>query len=127
MIDIDRFKAINDTYGHASGDLVLCAMKMLVGPRLRGGDLLARLGGEEFGVLLPATAERAAQEIAERIRHAIAGTEVRSLDGTPLALTASIGLAVVGDDESIHDALRRADQAMYRAKRDGRNRLVAAA
>jgi diguanylate cyclase (GGDEF)-like protein/PAS domain S-box-containing protein len=127
MIDIDRFKAINDTHGHASGDLVLCAMKTLVGPRLRGGDLLARLGGEEFGVLLPATAERAAQEIAERIRHAIADTEVRSLDGTPLALTASIGLAVVGGDESIHDALRRADQAMYRAKRNGRNRLVAAA
>lgn len=127
MIDIDRFKAINDTHGHAAGDLVLRAMKELVGPRLRGGDLLARLGGEEFGVLLPATGQRAAQEIAERIRHAIADADLRNEDGAPIALTASLGLAIVVGEESIHDALRRADLAMYRAKRDGRNRFVAAA
>lgn len=126
MIDLDRFKSINDTYGHAAGDRALRAMKAVVEPRLRAGDLLTRLGGEEFGVLLPATAEPAAQEIAERIRCAIADATLRSHDGTAIHLTASIGLAVVAPGESIHDALGRADGAMYCAKRDGRNRLVAA-
>src|SRR3546814_9728002 len=72
MLDLDRFKAINDTHGHASGDVVLRAITAIVEPKLRGGDLLARLGGEEFGVLLPATGEDAEQENAARIRMAIA-------------------------------------------------------
>src|SRR3546814_5584088 len=126
MLDLDRVKAINDTHGHASGDVVLLAIKAIVKPKLRGGDLLARLGGEEFGVLLPATGEDAAQEIAERIRMAIAAAELRSLSGEALSLTASIGLAVVNDSEPIQEALQRADQRMYCAKREGRNRPIAA-
>lgn len=126
MIDLDRFKLINDTHGHASGDVVLRAIKQIVEPKLRGGDLLARLGGEEFGVLLPATGEAAAQEIAERIRTAIAVAELSSLGGVALSLTASIGLAAVSSSESINEALQRADQRMYCAKREGRNRLVTA-
>lgn len=124
MLDLDRFKAINDTHGHASGDVVLRAIKSIIEPKLRGGDLLARLGGEEFGVLLPETGEGAAQEIAERIRKAIAAAELHSLDGKALSLTASIGLVVVNGAESIQEALQRADQRMYCAKRSGRNRLV---
>src|SRR3546814_8972016 len=110
-----------------SSDLVVRrAIKAIVEPKLRGGDLRARLGGEEFGGLLPATGEDAAQEIAERIRMAIAAAELRSLSGEALSLTASIGLAVVNDSEPIQEALQRADQRMYCAKREGRNRPIAA-
>lgn len=124
MLDLDHFKLINDAHGHASGDVVLRAIKGIVEPKLRNGDLLARLGGEEFGVLLPATDQSGALEIAERIRRAIADAEVHSLAGKKLSLTVSIGLAVVSGSESIQDALQCADQRMYVAKREGRNRLV---
>ncbi|NKF22140.1 GGDEF domain-containing protein [Solimonas marina] len=125
MIDVDRFKAINDTHGHAVGDRVLAAMKRFIEPRLRSGDLLARLGGEEFGVLLPDADVDAAQEIAERVRCAIAEADFETVVGCAVKLTASIGLAPVDGMSTIHQAVDRADQAMYRAKQLGRNRLIA--
>jgi diguanylate cyclase (GGDEF)-like protein len=119
MIDLDRFKEINDSFGHAVGDDLLC----LVGPRLEAaledGDLLARMGGDEFAVLLPRAGRRRAEEAAERLGAAL--REPFVLDGMPLHVDASIGIALSpehGRDRSL--LLARADTAMYAAKR-GRN------
>lgn len=126
MIDLDHFKQINDTCGHASGDRVLRAVKDLVTPRLRVGDLFARLGGEEFAVLLPNTSPQYARFIAERLRESIAAAEISALDGRPIAVTASLGLARIRAGEKLEAALERADQALYQAKTDGRDRVVEA-
>jgi diguanylate cyclase (GGDEF)-like protein len=125
MLDLDRFKPVNDRLGHAAGDqmLVLVAEAIRVG--LRGADLVARYGGEEFVALLPATdcpqARIAAQRICERV-----ATVVVESGGGQARVTASIGVATVRtDDASIEAAIQRADEAMYAAKQAGRNRVVA--
>ncbi len=124
MLDLDHFKSINDTYGHASGDRVLCAIREVVQPRLREGDLLARLGGEEFAVLLPDATPDYARMIAERIRQSIADASIYALDGRQMQITASLGLVNVRERERVESALDRADQAQYRAKGAGRNCVV---
>jgi len=124
-IDLDHFKAINDTHGHAAGDLALKQVTRTVLRHLREIDVLARIGGEEFAVLLPETTLEGAMVIAERLRDRIEGLIVRV--GTDvLPLSASIGVAdSVGHyDETIAEALKRADIALYRAKLEGRNRVV---
>lgn len=123
MLDLDHFKRVNDTYGHAVGDQTLMALARSIERDVRLGDLVARFGGEEFVVVCPNTDEEAGVLIAERIRESIA-----SLSETDLGFygvqTISIGLAVSGPQvDSPADLLRRADQALYEAKSNGRDRV----
>ncbi len=125
LFDLDHFKTINDSFGHEAGDAVLRAVALCCRRTLRPGDLLARLGGEEFAVLLPETDRRQAKRVAERLRRALSALEV-PCDRTVIRLTVSIGLATPEDTPGGLDALlAAADRALYRAKRAGRDRVVA--
>jgi len=127
MIDLDRFKALNDRHGHAAGDAALAAIAAVLRQELRTVDLPARLGGEEFGVLLPDSDEQAALVAAERVRVAIAACPIVHQDAT-LAVTASIGAAwYPGHADTGEGLLRAADQALYAAKRAGRDRVCSPA
>jgi diguanylate cyclase (GGDEF)-like protein/PAS domain S-box-containing protein len=121
MLDIDHFKAINDTFGHQAGDHVLIEVASRLRRSLRGNDMVARWGGEEFVVLLRDCALPDALRLAEDIRAAIAEVPF----GTLGSLTVSVGAAEVRADEDLTSWLGRADQALYRAKRAGRNEVVA--
>lgn len=125
MIDIDFFKTINDRYGHEAGDKVLVALASTIHATLRGGDIFARLGGEEFIVMLPGQDLTDAVQMAERLRLLIAQTEV---PGCPARITVSAGVAglVKEIDEGNDGLLRRADRALYQAKDQGRNRVCVA-
>ncbi len=124
MFDVDHFKKVNDTYGHDAGDAVLKTLARTARETLRGMDVLGRIGGEEFAAILPETDLEAALHAAERLRLAVASMNVEH-DGRPLPVTVSLGVALSsGPDESLDDLLRRADQALYRAKQGGRNRVV---
>jgi diguanylate cyclase (GGDEF)-like protein len=126
MIDLDRFKSINDQLGHAAGDDTLRRFVALVGPHLREYDFFARLGGEEFAVLLPDATEEVAVGIAERLRE-LTEAERLPAPGFPAPTTASIGAAqLLAHERSIDQLMQRADQALYAAKSGGRNRVVAA-
>jgi two-component system, cell cycle response regulator len=128
-IDIDFFKAVNDNHGHDMGDRVLQEMALRLKQNMRNIDILCRTGGEEFIAVLPETNRDAGLMIAERIRKAIAVKpfDVGAKTG-PLSITASVGVAVLGGPrERMEDILKRADDALYRAKRDGRNCVSAAA
>ncbi len=121
MLDIDHFKAINDTFGHQAGDHVLIEIASRLRRSLRGNDMVARWGGEEFIVLLRDCALSDARRLAEDIRAAIAEIPFGVLG----SLTVSIGAAEIREDEDLTSWLGRADQALYRAKRAGRNEVVA--
>ena len=123
MIDIDHFKAVNDGYGHAAGDAVLVAVAAACRTLLRDVDCLGRIGGEEFALLLPETSLVGASEVAERMRQAIAATQV-SVGDHVLHVTASLGAAERSDSDASFDVLlARADAALYRAKASGRDRV----
>jgi diguanylate cyclase (GGDEF)-like protein len=127
MIDLDRFKALNDRYGHAAGDAVLREVAHLLDMEKRRGDTVARYGGEEFVALLPHADAAAAQAWSERARARIATTAVE-LQGVLLRMTASFGVAA-SDGRELTDGnalLAAADQALYQAKERGRNRVVVA-
>ncbi|WP_434618518.1 diguanylate cyclase [Azospirillum sp. B2RO_4] len=129
MLDIDRFKAINDTHGHAVGDHALVTLAEICRDELRDTDHIGRLGGEEFAIILPETPLASAAEVAERLRQRLALAEVPVVPGDHghgcLRMTVSIGVAMCGDeDASIERALGRADRALYEAKAAGRNRVV---
>ena len=125
MVDIDKFKALNDTYGHATGDEVLRGVASAIVSAVREDDVPARFGGEEFVVLLRNPGPGIAVEVGERIRAAVRGLDLREL-GVP-AVSVSVGVAVAnGPDEPIDELLRIADQNLYSAKRGGRDRVVAA-
>jgi diguanylate cyclase (GGDEF)-like protein len=122
-MDLDHFKSVNDRYGHDAGDVVLTAVVATCRTTLRATDLFGRLGGEEFAALLIQTDSRAARQTAERLRKAIAKTSVPCGQAT-VGVTASIGMAGLdGPQESLETLLKRADTALYAAKRGGRNRL----
>jgi diguanylate cyclase (GGDEF)-like protein len=124
MMDIDYFKKVNDTYGHDGGDQVLTSFAAVVQTCLRSGDLLGRLGGEEFAVLLPGCAAPDAQAIAQRICDAFAAHTVTLDDGRQLRNTVSIGACCAPRIENdIAAMLSAADAALYRAKESGRNRV----
>ena len=126
-IDIDHFKKINDTHGHAAGDLVLKETARRISQNLRGVDLIARMGGEEFIVVMPDTTGELGLMIAERLRMAIAGEQFSIDGGKIIPLTISLGLAVL-DQNNISNAdelSKQADDALYQAKNSGRNRVVA--
>jgi diguanylate cyclase (GGDEF)-like protein len=125
MIDVDHFKAINDRFGHADGDGVLAALARAIAGQLRAGDVLGRVGGEEFLVLLPDTAMDAATALGERLRKTVEGLRIE-LAGEAQTITISIGVAVRTPDDRQPGALvRRADRALYTAKHAGRNRVTA--
>ena len=121
MIDIDRFKRINDRFGHGAGDQVLQLFVQRIGRCLPPSCLLARLGGEEFAVLVDTGNDF--KEIAENIRTSIAANPFETAAGF-LSVTTSIGTAPLEGAESIESALSRADRALYRAKQSGRNRVI---
>lgn len=122
LVDADHFKRVNDVYGHAAGDEALQMIAAALQSTLRGGDLLGRLGGEEFVVVLPDAEETAGRATAERLRLAVENIEF-ALQHRRIELRVSIGLAVIDDNDDFNELLRRADQAMYAAKRAGRNRV----
>jgi diguanylate cyclase (GGDEF)-like protein len=125
VLDADRFKNINDTYGHYAGDLVLRSLALVMLEQKRAPDTLGRLGGEEFGLLLPETNLKQAKIVAERIQKTWEQTS-STVDGHVIHSTVSIGVAEAGPaDKSFEDVLRRADRMMYKAKEAGRNRVVA--
>ena len=123
MLDIDYFKRLNDTYGHDAGDRALRAFAKIIGKRLRESDLFARLGGEEFAIALPETDLDEAVGIADRLRERLSRMNI-TLDGVRLEMTMSVGVALWRPTDSNVDAVvKRADAALYEAKRDGRNRV----
>lgn len=123
LVDVDHFKAINDRHGHAVGDEVLKAVAGSLQGSLRAGDQVGRYGGEEFLLLLPATSMAQATALAERLRERLQA--LQSLPPGEPPVTASFGLAAWRAGESAADLVRRADQALYRAKGSGRNRVEA--
>jgi two-component system cell cycle response regulator len=127
IIDIDYFKAINDTHGHDAGDDVLREFAIRIRKSIRGIDLACRYGGEEFVVVMPETDMAVAAIVAERLRRRIASEPFSIQQGaSAIEVTISIGIATLDSaDDNAGGILKRADQALYRAKRDGRNRVVA--
>ncbi|MFY0990747.1 GGDEF domain-containing protein [Halomonas sp. C05BenzN] len=126
LIDLDHFKSINDTHGHAAGDHVLREVARRFRAELRSGDILCRFGGEEFALALPGTSLNDAAELAERLRLAL-HSQPLAYAGQPLGGTASFGVAAGPCGEVVLDELlKSADQAMYRAKRQGRDRVCTA-
>lgn len=124
MVDIDHFKRINDRMGHAAGDAVLCAVAQTLQAQAREVDRVARYGGEEFCVLLPHTEHEGAIQAAERLRDAVTQICI-PWDDQMISVTVSTGMAVALDTkEHLRSLLRRADEALYRAKAEGRNRVV---
>lgn len=123
FIDLDHFKSINDTYGHAVGDDVLRAVAQTLQGHVRRSDIVGRIGGEEFSVFLPNTQVLGAQQLAETLRFAIESIHMQ-IDGVRIRITASIGVAVKRFEQETMQAIQQhADQAMYEAKRGGRNRV----
>jgi diguanylate cyclase (GGDEF)-like protein len=122
ILDIDHFKQVNDDYGHDVGDQVLVHIAELLRRSTRAGNVIARVGGEEFALLLPNTKQSEALEMAERIRANIEGASYLH-DGEQLPLTISIGIAEVDCDSPLEHSYKLADEALYEAKRKGRNRV----
>jgi two-component system cell cycle response regulator len=125
VLDIDYFKSINDGHGHDAGDDVLREFALRIRKSIRGIDLACRYGGEEFVVVMPETDLAVATMVAERLRRRIASEPFAIQKGVrSVEVTISIGIAALGSGDNAASVLKRADQALYRAKRDGRNRVV---
>jgi len=125
VLDIDHFKLVNDTHGHDAGDEVLREFALRVRKSIRGIDLACRYGGEEFVVVMPETDLAAATAVAERLRRRIASEPFPIEEGArAIDVTIPIGIAALGEDDDAASVIKRADGALYRAKRDGRNRVV---
>ena len=123
ILDADHFKQINDTYGHHAGDIALRSLSLVTMEQKRAQDTFGRLGGEEFGLLMPETTLDQALVVAERVRHMWDSSPV-NLDGELIRSTMSIGVAgALSTDRSFEDLLRRADRMLYKAKKSGRNRI----
>ena len=120
MIDVDEFKVFNDRFGHIAGDNVISAVAKMLTANLRTRDLIARFGGDEFAVLLPAIPLTKGIETAERLRNAMQGVQPDELSGP---VTVSIGIAQIDTNDTLKALIHRADQAMYDAKAAGRNRV----
>ena len=124
MLDIDFFKSVNDTYGHDAGDRVLQEMAGRIRTSIRSSDLACRTGGEEFVVVLTGTDIHTAERVGERVRKMVASKPFLAAPGCHLTITISMGVSGLGGvDDGLEDLLKRADQALYRAKREGRNRV----
>jgi diguanylate cyclase len=125
MLDIDHFKRCNDTYGHLFGDKVIRSVAQVLAKNVKGRDVPARIGGEEFAVLLPETPLEGARVLAERIRATVGAGRIRRGDSGELVgnITVSLGAAAHAAGETIESLLRRADRALYASKQGGRNRV----
>jgi diguanylate cyclase (GGDEF)-like protein len=123
LADIDNFKQINDTYGHQAGDLVLAEVGKVVAAQVRQVDFAARYGGEEFAVLVPETELEGARALAQRLRRDLAKASIPAPDGSELRVTASFGVAAKQDLARPEDLIASADNALYEAKRRGKNRV----
>ena len=123
MVDIDHFKRVNDTYGHAVGDTVLCHVARLLREEARRTDVPARYGGEEFAIILPATGKTLTRLVAERLRATVEHSPIDLGDGRLAQLTISVGFATLDSDGAPAALAERADRALYRAKENGRNRV----
>ena len=122
MLDIDFFKKINDTYGHLAGDFVLKQMADLIQNIIRKSDICGRFGGEEFVIVLPNTKISGAMKLANRIKDAIENKEFE-FNGIKIKFTVSIGVTSVGINDSYESLMARVDEALYEAKKKGRNRI----
>ena len=122
IADIDFFKRVNDQHGHAAGDAVLQAIAAIILAQARAADVVARVGGEEFGLLFPHTDVARARQVAERIRLAVAAAQV-DVEHAPITATISIGLAPLPADGDWKAGFTQADAALYQAKKNGRNRV----
>lgn len=128
ITDIDRFKPINDTWGHDSGDSVLREFAARLRKNLRGIDLVCRYGGEEFVIVMPETEPQVAEMVAERVRNEIARTPFPIADDKTVGVTVSVGVSSIQrPNDTVEALMKRADMALYEAKTGGRNRVVAAA
>jgi len=128
LLDIDRFKQVNDSYGHLVGDQVLRAAAQVISTSIKGRDVAVRFGGDEFLVLLPETSAEGVVAVAEQIRASFGRARIRR-GGTGVCLeqvTLSAGVAVSDPSETLEQVVHRADQALYRAKTEGRNRVCRA-
>lgn len=125
LCDVDRFKAVNDSYGHEAGDRALIEVARAITSNVRDYDICGRWGGEEFLVIMPEISAADGVLVVERMRTAIAGLDLR-LDGDTVRLSASFGIAERRNGESVSDTIRRADAALFEAKHEGRNRSVIA-
>ena len=125
LADLDRFKRVNDRFGHPTGDEVLKTFAQLIQEHVREVDVAGRLGGEEFALLLPETDVEGAAASAERLRRALDRRSLTLTTGDKLSITGSFGVAQLEAGQSADELLRRCDLALYRAKADGRNRVVA--
>ncbi|WP_022846674.1 diguanylate cyclase [Desulfurobacterium sp. TC5-1] len=123
MIDIDHFKKINDTYGHETGDMVLKTLVEKIKRLIRSSDILIRYGGEEFVIYLPHADVKDALKLAERIRKAVENMLIKTSDGREVRITVSLGVAERKPGESLEEVIKKADEALYRAKKGGRNRV----
>jgi len=122
MLDIDHFKTINDTWGHGTGDEAIVVLARTLSGAIRGSDLLGRMGGDEFALLLPGADTNKALTVAKKLRDAVAAAEIK-VGSSTLHMTISLGVAeLMATDESVTTAFDRADQALYQAKQSGRNR-----
>jgi diguanylate cyclase (GGDEF)-like protein len=126
LADLDDFKAVNDRYGHLCGDLVLREFAALMQGVVRAGDTAGRWGGEEFALLLPDTDADGAERVAERLRLALERQVIVSLEGEPVRVTASLGVAAFPEAGGGAQLVEAADEALYGAKRAGKNRVVVA-
>jgi len=126
MLDLDHFKRVNDQHGHVVGDQVLKAVSACARARLRGSDVLGRLGGEEFGLVLPATGIVGARHLAEQVRLAVEALELKGDGGRPLRITLSAGVAEAARTDTSETLMHLADKALYQAKQKGRNRVIVA-
>lgn len=126
ILDVDRFKSINDQFGHDAGDKALCAISEAIRKSLREYDVCGRWGGEEFLVLLPETTAEFAAQVTERIRSSIEQVQIELLQAKSPPLTASFGLTHYQPGESFSDTINRADALLLEAKAQGRNRIVVA-
>lgn len=123
FVDIDDFKKVNDTYGHLAGDIVLKEIASIFKFYLRANTIVGRIGGEEFCILLPGVEIEDAKKIAERLRKIIENREIKLEDGTSIKVTASFGVTQVKMGDTVKSILDRADKALYKAKREGKNRV----
>lgn len=124
MVDIDHFKAVNDRYGHDAGDLVLKEVSARLTTSVRGSDLACRTGGEEFAILMPRTPREAAHDIAARVLGAVSASPVQLAGGGAIDVTVSIGMSSLTATDNLAALLKRADEALYRSKSNGRNRIT---
>jgi diguanylate cyclase (GGDEF)-like protein len=125
MLDVDDFKRINDTYGHLSGDMILKHLAGFLVKNLRASDVIGRYGGEEFLIIMPETSKDNAFLVVDRLRSSIAAEEMQVLHGERVRITVSVGGAVFPEDgTSSEDLLVRADERLYKAKREGKNRVA---